>query len=115
MKKQTLSKNYLERIPMRAEHLDFLKEDSGLVTLLLENKGLFNRIAQRFFKKPKVSQIHLDEMGSFLWQLIDGETDLLKMGECVREKFGETAEPLYERLAKYFQILDSYGFIGWKE
>jgi len=37
------------------------------------------------------------------------------MGECVREKFGETAEPLYERLAKYFQILDSYGFIGWKE
>lgn len=115
MKKQTLSKNYLERIPMRAEHLDFLKEDYGLVTLLLENKGLFNRIAQRFFKKPKVSQIHLDEMGSFLWQLIDGETDLLKMGEGVREKFGETAEPLYERLAKYFQILDSYGFIRWKE
>ena len=28
-------------------------------------------------------------------------------------EFGEEAHPLYERLARYFQILDSYRFIEW--
>ena len=31
----------------------------------------------------------------------------------LEEKFGEKANPLYERLAKYFQILESYHFIDW--
>jgi len=31
-------------------------------------------------------------------------------GEPFKEKFGESAEPLYERLARYFQILETYGF-----
>ena len=31
----------------------------------------------------------------------------------VEERFGQQAHPLYERLARYFQILDSYRFIEW--
>ena len=53
-------------------------------------------------------------MGSFVWPLIDGEKDIVALGKLVEEHFGEKANPLYERLAKYFQILDSYGFIEWK-
>ena len=33
----------------------------------------------------------------------------------VKEKFGDEAEPLYERLAKFFQILESYNFIMFRE
>ena len=33
----------------------------------------------------------------------------------VESEYGEDANPLYERLAKYFQILDSYGFVHWKK
>ena len=29
----------------------------------------------------------------------------------LKEKFGETAEPLYPRIVKYFQILESYHFV----
>jgi hypothetical protein len=50
-------------------------------------------------------------MGSFIWPLLDGETDIIALGEKVKEHFGEKAEPLYERLAKYIQILESYNFI----
>ncbi len=112
-KKNVISENYLERRPTRASHLLWSQDDKGLVTLDIDNKGVFNRIAQVLFKKPKVSHIHLDEMGSFLWPLLDGELSIIDLGKLVDEHFGEKAHPLYERLAKYFQILDSYKFIEW--
>ena len=45
---------------------------------------------------------------------MDGEKDIVTLGTMVKAHFGEKAEPLYERLAKYFHILDSYSFILWK-
>lgn len=112
-KKKTLriEQNYLELKPKRNASIRYSADESGVVTLEIENKGLMNRVAQKLFKKPKISFVHLDEMGSFVWPLIDGETDIIRIGELVREHFGDKAEPLYERLAKYFKILESYGFV----
>jgi len=110
-KKKQSSENYLERIPKRKQDLNWETDEKGLITLLIENRGVFNRIAQTCFKKPKISYIHLDEMGSFIWPLIDGETSVLELAEKVDARFGESAQPLYERLAKYIQILESYSFI----
>ena len=106
-------KNYLDFIPVYNPDVRFEIDSKKQVTIFQKNKGLFNKIAQKFFKKPKVSYVHLDEMGSFIWPVMDGEKDITEIGKLVEEKFGETAHPLYERLAKYFQILDSYGFVEW--
>ncbi len=114
MKKKKTAENYLERIPMRPESLTWSADDQGMVTLAIENKGLFNRVAQKLLKKPKVSYVHLDEMGSFVWPLMNGEDNLIRIGEQVEAHFGDKAQPLYERLSKYFQILDSYGFVTWQ-
>ena len=115
MKKQPkISKNYLEKIPTIPEHIGFSTDENGIVTLEIENTGLMNRIAQKIFKKPKISYIHLDELGSFTWKLIDGQTPITNMGDPVKETFGEAAEPLFPRLAKYFSILESYGFVTLK-
>ncbi len=113
-KKEVISKNYLEKIPVRPMHIAWSTNEEGIVTLDIENTGLFNRVAQKLLHKPKVSHIHLDETGSFVWPLIDGEKNIIELGKYVEEHFGEKANPLYERLAKYFQILDSYGFVEWK-
>ncbi len=113
-KKEIISQNYLEKIPIRPEHIGWSQDENGIVTLDIENKGAFNRIAQKLFHKPKVSHIHLDEMGSYVWPLLDGDKNIIELGKLVEDKFGEKANPLYERLAKYFQILDSYEFIKWK-
>jgi len=115
MKKNIIEKNFLEKKPIPKTGLNWTKDENNVVTLEIENKGVMNRIAQKLFKKPEISYIHLDETGSFLWPLLDGEKDILKLGEYVDEHFGEKAHPLYERLAKYFQILESYGFIEWNE
>lgn len=113
-KKNIISQNYLEKIPVRPEQIQWSADEEGIVTLDIENTGFFNRVAQKLLKKPKVSHIHLDEMGSFVWPLLDGEKNIIELGKLVEAQFGEKANPLYERLAKYFQILDSYDFIEWK-
>ncbi len=108
------SENYLDFCPMRNEALRFSTEN-GLVTLEIDNKGIMNTIAQKLFKKPKTSFIHLDEMGSFIWPLLDGEKTIFELGKDVEEKFGEDASPLYERLSQYIRTLVSYGFVTLKK
>ena len=112
-KKIVIPENYLDRIPVRADSIEWKVSSEGMVTLEIENSGWANRIAQVLFGRPKCSYIHLDELGSFVWPLLDGKKDITALGELVEEKFGEDAHPLYERLAQYFRILDSYHFINW--
>lgn len=107
--------NYVEKIPLRNPDIGWQTDEEGKITLEVENKGVFNRIFQVILKKPKISYIHLDDMGSFVWPLIDGERNIFEIGKFVEEHFGEKANPLYERLSQYFQILDNYGFIKWNK
>ena len=112
--KQKNKENFLDKIPVIAEGLNFKTDENGIVTLEQVNKGITNKVFQILFKKPKISYIHLDELGSFVWSLIDGKKTVFDYGENVKEKFGDDAEPLYERLSQYFQILKNYGFIEIK-
>ena len=107
--------NYVEKIPVKNPDIGWKTDEEGKVTLEIENKGVFNRIFQVILKKPKISFIHLDEMGSFVWPLIDGEKNIFEIGKFVEEHFGEKANPLYDRLSQYFQILDNYKFIKWNK
>lgn len=104
------NENYLEKKPIKNPEISWSVKETKVV-LEIENKGIFNKIAQKLFKKPKISYIDLDEIGSFIWPLIDGNTDIITLGEKVKEHFGDKAEPLYERLSQYIKILESYKFI----
>ena len=113
-KDNVISENYLEKIPMRPEESGWSTEEMGIVTLDLENPGVKNRIAQKLIHKPKVTHVHLDATGSFVWPLLVGKNNIIDIGELVPEQFGEEAVTLYPRLAKFFQILDSYHFLKWQ-
>ncbi len=108
--KKVIYENYLDRIPRHKDELNWSADENSLVILEVENKGIFNKLAQILLKKPKASYIHLDELGSFIWQQIDGEKNVFYIGKAVKERFGDSAEPLYERLTQYFVILERYGF-----
>lgn len=112
-KKAVFSENYLLRVPVLPEGLRWSVGEDGLVTLEIENTGLMNRVAQKLLRKPRTSYIHLDRTGSFTWQQVDGKKDIVALGKLVEAEFGEETHPLYERLATYFQVLDSYHFISW--
>lgn len=114
MKSKVKNENYVEKIPVHNEEIKWSVEDDGLVTLHMENKGIANKIAQKLIKKPKVSHIHLDEMGSFIWLQIDGEKTVFDIGKPVEEHFGEKALPLYERLSMFIRTLETNGFVYCK-
>lgn len=103
--------NYLDYIPRHSALFTWEKGKDGLVTIKVRNKGLFNRIAQIFFKRPKYSYIHLEEFGSFVWEQIDGVKNIYEIGQSVQAKFGKKCEPLYERLSKYMVTLRGNDYI----
>ena len=106
------SANYLDYVPMHNEDkYPFQTDDNGAVTIMVENKGVFNKIAQVVFRKPRISKIHLDEMGNFVWPLIDGTRTVYEIAELVKVEFGDKAEPLYDRLVQYIRNLEAYGFV----
>ncbi len=114
--KEEIIAQYNAYIPVVTEKIcDWKIEDNGRVTLSTENKGIMNRFMQKVAKKPRISYIHLDETGSFIWPLIDGEKTVKEIADAVDSHFGKKAHPLYERLLKFFEIVESYGFISWKK
>lgn len=108
MKKE--SDNYLDKIPKRSLELTWENLDGNIV-LQKENKGTLNVVFQKVFKKPKVSMIHLDKKGSFIWKNIDGKMSIYEIGQKLSKEFGDEAQPLYERLLFYINTLHSYKFI----
>ena len=111
-KKAPTGENYLDYVPCHNPEIKYEIDGEHKVTIFQENKGMFNFIAQKLFKKPRISQIHLDEMGNFIWPLMDGARNLIEIAELVKAEFGEKAEPLYNRLVQYVRTLETYGFIA---
>lgn len=114
MKKKKQQKNYLDLIPERSSGLTWSADEEGIVVLEVENTGVFNRMAQKLFKKPKYTKVHMEKYGSFLWPLIDGEKTVMELADLQKEEFGDEVEPLYPRVVKYMQIMESYHFIRFK-
>jgi len=106
--------NFLDYIPKRNALYEWEFNQNKHVEVLVKNRGLFNRVAQLLFRRPKVSRIELDDMGGFIWQQLDGKRTIYEIGADVKEQFGKKAEPLYERLCEYIRILHNNGFIVYE-
>lgn len=103
--------NYLEKVPVRNPEFAWKEDDQGMVTVDMVHKGIFDRLAQKLWVTPKVSHVKLDRFGSFVWKQMDGSRNIIDIGALVREEFGEQAEPLYERLAKFVKMLGDNRFV----
>ncbi len=80
-------------------------EHDGEVVLLVKNRGIFNRVLQLLKTKPETSYIHLDEIGSYVWKIIDGEKTVFEIGKELENKFSRKAFPVYERLTYFLGTL----------
>lgn len=97
--------------PLRAEGIDWTADESGLVTISMENSGFFDRVLQILMKKPKRSFIHLDEKGSFFWLKADGSHTLEEIAVGSAEKFGEPPDMSLAAAEKFLEILCGCKFI----
>lgn len=103
--------NYLDFIPIINPQNDWSEDEEGIVTIHMVHRGFYATIAQKFFHTPRVSHIKLDKYGSFLWKELDGRRTVGQLAQRMKEQFGDKAEPLYDRLVHYMQILHNNKFI----
>ena len=103
--------NYLDYVPVISSRNSWDVKEGGKVTVHMVHKGFYATIAQKFFDRPRVSHIDLDEQGSFVFRQIDGKRTIGEIALIVKEKFPEEDSPLYARLIKYMQILRNNKFI----
>ncbi|MDD6810399.1 MAG: PqqD family protein [Lachnospiraceae bacterium] len=106
-------KNFMDFVPCCNPLYTWDTDNEGIVTVHVVNKGFYNWLAQKLFKRPRISHIKLDEYGSFVWQQMDGRRTVYEISGLVKEKFGKDAEPVINRLVQYFHILYQNKFIGY--
>lgn len=107
--------NYLDFVPSCREGLRWSENEEGIIVLEIDHKGVYNKIAQKLFRKPKVSYISLDQYGTCVWKQIDGQKTVYDIAHAVEEQFQEQRDSHLQRIVKYFHILDSNHFVSLKK
>jgi len=105
--------NLLDLIPVK--NIECQKNEEGLIVLLkpkFKNPFLAKHLLP-LLKNPYY-RIRLDALGSSVWELCDGHLTVKELGRKLKDKFGDNAEPLFDRLALFLQSLEKNRFIYYK-
>lgn len=103
----------MDLIPVKDPEVRYETDDNGIVTVFVEWKGFYHRIAQKFFRRPRVSDIRMDELGSFVWLAIDNSKDVHQLSCELENRFPKMEKSL-SRLIRFLEILHDNRLIFWK-
>ena len=110
------NKNYLDFIPVIKGNVSY-ETCSGAagseITVFVSHSGFWDRIAQKFFRKSKISSIKLEGQGNFIFPLIDGNKSVYDIALAVREHFGADSEPVFDRVALFMKLLERNNLISY--
>ncbi len=87
-----------------------MRED-GFVEVDMENRGFFNAVAQKFFKRPRVSHISLDKYGTALWLTLDGKATVNDVLSKMKNAFPEEGDKMLNRVVQFLATLEMHKFI----
>ena len=106
-------KNYLDFIPVKNPDIEYETDEYGIVTVFIEWKGFYHKIAQKIFRRPRVSDIKMHKYGSFVWHAIADEKDLHQLSKEMQSEFPKMEKSL-SRLIKFLEIMKDNNLIYWK-
>ena len=109
-----LAPNYLDQVFIRDPEKHWETRTDGTAVVDLPHHGFFARIAQTFFKKPKVSHIALDKYGSVVWMHLDGSHTAGDVIRIMEETFPEEKDRMLDRTVTFLGTLQRSGFIRLK-
>jgi hypothetical protein len=117
LKKHRKQVNYLDMVPVR--NVQEFKEEEGKVTLLVpkfRHAWMLRWLVPA--KRSRHFRIHLDEMGSRVWRLIDGRKNTGQICDAlgIADEAGGQADNLIElRVTKFLSQLYKSRFITFRE
>lgn len=107
------SDNFLLYIPI-IKH-DLYEVRKGNVYLIFIHDKPLEKVLRWLVKKPYKSEVQLDIIGSEVWLLIDGKSNIHDIGRMLFKKFGDDCYPIYDRLILYLKYLNKKGWISFKK
>jgi hypothetical protein len=109
--------NYLDLTPVRLME-DQLTDDGRIDILLPRFNRRFWREIYRNSKKGAYIHIHLDEIGSAIWLLIDGQKKVIKIYDELNEMKADKLQPEEEtekRVTQFLSMLYQERYISFRE
>jgi hypothetical protein len=95
--------------------VEWTRDDEGLITLNITRRDdLKTRLLSVLFPIPKKRRISLDDLGSEVWELCDGETSLEGMTRAIAKKHKLSLKEAQQPLMKFLNDLAARGFIGFQ-
>jgi hypothetical protein len=106
--------NLLELVPIR--NITWEKDEEGLVSLLKPKiqSPFLAKFFQHRLKRPYY-KVKLDAIGSHFWENCDGRNSVKVIAELQKQEFGESVEPVYERIGQFLQTLERHRFIVFEK
>jgi hypothetical protein len=105
--------NLLELIPEKT--VQFETDEDGMATILgprFRSRLMKSLIGSRL--KDPYFRIKLDDVGSTVWENIDGTRKIGEIAGILTARFGERVEPCHDRLSIFFTQLEMSRFIRYK-
>jgi hypothetical protein len=113
-KKKKISQNYMDTVYERKEGLVWRQKEDGSIEVDMEHRGIYHRIAQKFFHRPRVSHVALDEHGSALWQGLNGTNTVFDLVHMMQERFPKEQDKMLNRVVTFMGTLERTGLIQRK-
>jgi hypothetical protein len=85
-------------------------EERAVLLVPRFRRGPLARWLQPRLKRPHI-RVKLDEIGSFAWRCMDGNTPFEAIAGAMRSRFGERVEPAEDRLKSFALLLYKDKFV----
>ncbi len=116
--RETLSRTEsLACIPRQNDEIDWQELDNGniLFTYAIPLSRFFTALHQKFSKNQAAlptKKLQLDQMGSFVWHLIDGNNTVKDIIRIFAKDYKVTSQEAETAVAAFLKTLGQRGFIG---
>jgi phage terminase large subunit-like protein len=98
--------------PTRNPNLEWQLDEEGVVTATLKRpKDLRNRVVGAFLMLPEARKLKLDEVGTFIWNLCDGEHTVADLVGAMAENYKLSRREVEVSLTEFLRMLAKRGMI----
>ncbi len=108
-KREDIIKEWLTLYPIR--QMEYETDDKNHIVILVPHPE--NWFTRKLMPKPKsaMRKIHLDEIGTFVWQHCTGEKNVREICDALAAEFGEKVPQTEERTVMFVQQMYKNEFI----
>ena len=105
--------NFMLYIPKKKSIKWEMDKSQGHVKFVFYHDKAIERFLRWLVKKPRVSDMTLDAIGTDTWLLIDGKNTVNEISKKLYEKYEERCNPKNNSLIMYLRHMNRRGWISF--